>query len=192
MDKNILRKKYLNKRKSMDTSLVNNKSEKIINNLYELKEYKLSKCIMTYISFRNEIKTENLIKESIKNNKKIVVPLTDTTKHEMTPSLLYDYDNELSKGAYGIYEPKSEYIRIVDPNIIDLVIIPGSVFDINGNRIGYGGGYYDKFLKTVKKSTYKIALAYDFQVVSNINPDKYDMPVDLIITEERIINCKIK
>ena len=94
--------------------------------------------------------------------------------------------DELIVDNYGILEPK-----YVDKNNIgdnfDLIIMPGVAFDRCGNRIGYGGGYYDKYLLNIKEDIKKIALAYDIQVIDDIHREKHDIKVDCIITEKEIV-----
>ena len=79
-------------------------------------------------------------------------------------------------------------IKYISINEIDLVIVPGIGFDQKGNRIGHGEGFYDRLLKNT--NALAIALAYEFQIIKNISIDKYDIPVDIIITEKRVIKCK--
>lgn len=109
---------------------------------------------------------------------------------EIVPFLLRSLD-ELETGLYGIKEPKelfrSRKDRIFDPKQIDLVIVPGLAFDINGNRLGRGKGYYDRFLRHLSPKTLKIALAFECQIFETIPRDSNDVPMDLVVTEERII-----
>ncbi|MBI4399828.1 5-formyltetrahydrofolate cyclo-ligase, partial [Candidatus Micrarchaeota archaeon] len=95
---------------------------------------------------------------------------------------------ELAPGAYGILEPKKEFLRPAGYEEIQLVIVPGIAFDLKGNRIGYGLGYYDKLLPKLKCP--KLALAFNFQVLPEIVEEKHDVKVDKIITETDVINIK--
>jgi len=85
--------------------------------------------------------------------------------------------------------PKKEYVREISSEEIDVVLVPGLIFREDGFRIGYGGGYYDRFLRDAK-SVVKIGLCYEMQIYEDIPVDIYDIPVDYIITEKRIIDCK--
>ncbi|GAG30094.1 unnamed protein product, partial [marine sediment metagenome] len=105
----------------------------------------------------------------------------------LAPSKILDFDTELEKGKKGILEPKKEYYRLFSPEDIDLVIIPGVAFDLSGNRIGRGFGYYDNFLRKVRSSAKIVALAFEMQMVKKIPNDKNDIPVHKIITEKRTI-----
>ncbi|MBP2031753.1 5,10-methenyltetrahydrofolate synthetase [Clostridium algifaecis] len=89
--------------------------------------------------------------------------------------------SELVPGAYNILEPESTEFK-VDEKSIDLSYIPGVAFDSSGGRIGYGGGYYDRFLQKLEKNSKKIALCYDFQVLDTVPTETHDIMIDSIIT----------
>lgn len=182
--KNQLKESILQKRNSMPQEEILEKSNKIKNKLFTLKHYKNSKTIMFFVSFDSEVNTHEMVKESLKN-KAVVVP--KVWHHEIEPSIIIDFDN-LVPGKFGILEP-IETMRIAYKNI-DLILVPGIVFDMEGHRIGYGFGYYDKFLAKVPKAL-KIGLAFDFQVVDKIPREMHDVPVDIVVTEERVVECKI-
>lgn len=192
MDKKAQRREALNKRKELSISEVNKKSKNIMELLFKCEFYKKAQCIMTYVDFNNEVKTKELIKKSIESNKKIIIPITITKTKELMLSQLKDYDNELEIGTFGVLEPKKEFIRIVPPESIDLVLVPGVAFDRRGYRIGYGGGYYDRFLKKINPSIPKVALAFDLQIIPRVKEGRYDIPMDYIITEKEIIKCSKK
>jgi 5-formyltetrahydrofolate cyclo-ligase len=90
-------------------------------------------------------------------------------------------------GYMGIAEPDASILHRVDPLEIDMVVVPGVAFDMARNRIGYGGGYYDRFLCTLRPDCLKVAVAFELQVFDSIPAASYDIPVDIIVTEERII-----
>ncbi len=190
MDKNSIRKEVLKNRKSMNSVDVIEKSNKITEHLFSTDFYKKSSCIMAYIDFRNEVKTEKIIKSSLINNKDIIIPISVVETKQLILSKLFDYDNELEAGTYGILEPKKQFIRESSPDSIDLVLIPGVAFDRRGFRIGYGAGYYDRFLSKLDSSVPKVALAFNLQLVSYAHEGQYDIPVDYIITEDGVIKCK--
>lgn len=190
MDKNFMRKEVLHKRSSMTNDEIASKSSQIAQHLFNSDFYKSSKCIMAYLDFRNEVRTEDIIKKSLANNKDIIVPISVVKTRELILSKLYDYDSELETGTYGILEPKKQFIRKVSHEAIDLVLIPGVAFDKRGFRVGYGAGYYDRFLSKLDNSIPKVALAFELQLVSHVNEGKYDIAVDYIVTENGIIKCR--
>lgn len=188
--KKVLRKEILDARKSMDPLDVSSKSDSIMASLLETDFYRGSSVIMAYIDFRNEVQTERLIKKAVADGKRVVVPISVVETRQLILSEIIDYDNELESGAYGILEPKPEFIREVDPLLIDLVLVPGVAFDKSGFRIGYGAGYYDRFLERVRPSIPKVALAFELQMVEDACPDEHDFPVEYVITEDTVITCK--
>jgi len=188
LDKISLRREILGKKTVLDNNTIAEYSKKIITSLMNMDYYKNANKIMTYISFGTEVDTHEFIKESLKLNKEIYVPITNPDKHKIKPSQILGF-NELELGFYNILTPKKEAIRYVDPKEIDLVIVPGVVFDRKGYRIGYGGGYYDRFLPLLNANVPKISLAFDLQLINRVPRDYYDIPVDIIITEVDIIIC---
>ena len=159
--KNLLKDSILNKRNSLSKEKIIGNSIKIKNSLFNLQPYKEAKTPMFFVSFNSEVDTHDIIRESL-GRKTIVVP--KVVHHEIEPSVIIDFDN-LIEGKFGILEP-IEAMQIACKNI-DLVLVPGIAFDKEGHRIGYGFGYYDKFLRKVPKAI-KIGLCFDFQVVDNI------------------------
>jgi len=187
--KKTIRDEILKTRGQMSPDEVLDKSNSIKMKITELDEYKKSKMIMCYVDFKNEVMTGALIEYSLKQGKRVCVPvvINEKGKRDMLASELFDMEKDLETGSFGIREPKKTCIRPVNPEDIDLVIVPGLAFDLNKNRIGFGGGFYDRFLPKVRKDAFKVAVAYDFQIREKLPVEYYDMPVDMIVTESRII-----
>lgn len=188
MNKEEIRRDILEKRHSLSKDYIKNKSKKIFLKLAETVEYINSRNIMFYVATRSEVQTEEMIKMSIEMGKNVFVPIILPECLNLAPSKILDFDVELEKGKKGILEPKKEYYRLFSPENIDLIIVPGVAFDLSGNRIGRGFGYYDNFLIKVRSSTKITALAFEIQIVEKIISKKNDIPVHKIITEKRIIN----
>jgi len=186
MNKNEIRKLLKNKRLNLSKEEVLAKSKQIKNRLFKIDYYKKAKNILFYVSYDGEVFTHDAIKESF-IDKKVVVPISNKEDYSLILSKLNSFE-DLVEGPYGILEPKKEKIKEISFDEIDLIIIPGIVFDLKGNRIGHGKGFYDRLLKNTKVSI--IALAFEFQIIGKIPVDKNDKPVDIIITEKRIIYCK--
>ncbi|HEC76823.1 MAG TPA: 5-formyltetrahydrofolate cyclo-ligase [Thermoplasmatales archaeon] len=181
LSKEELRKKIKEKRDKLSQTEIWRRSEKIIEKLTKMNEFVNADAVACYISFGNEVNTHFLIKNFIEK-KKILVPFVDKGRKEIRLSHLKNWE-ELHTGEYGILEPKKEFLRI--ENNADIFIIPGIVFDESGNRIGYGGGYFDRFLSDFKGK--KIALAYEFQIIKKMPNEKHDVKMDFIVTDKRII-----
>lgn len=139
--------------------------------------------IFTYISYGSEVDTIGFIKYLFESGKNVYVPKCDIDKCEMTPVKITSFDN-LKENKYGILEPVN---NDVCNNKIDAIIFPGLVFDINGNRIGYGKGYYDRFFASLNYCPPKIAVCYDFQILDSIPTNSNDVKMDMIITENRTV-----
>lgn len=189
MDKKSLRKEMLRNRSKIPYETRENYSKLICNSLSELEYYKNADIIMAFISFGSEINTKYIIEHSISLGKKVVIPIMIPETKELLISEIRDF-SELELGFYNILTPKEEFIRILNPDTIDLILVPGLIFAKDGYRIGYGGGYYDRFLSNRSNSIKKIAIGFDMQVVDKVPIGKYDIPVDFILTEERFIETK--
>lgn len=190
MDKKVIRQEMLRKRSKLSMNEILEKSEDIAEILFNLNQYGNSNFIFSFISFKDEVNTHEIIKNSINNGKRIGVPVTIPKTRELLVSELMDFDKELELGYYNILAPKEEYTRIVSPEQVDLVLVPGVAFDRRGYRVGYGGGYYDRFFNKLKKGIIKIGLCYNMQILPQVPIDSYDIPVDYIITEKGLTVCK--
>lgn len=190
--KNIIRKEILTKRKNIDIVEKENMDKEIADRFYRSKYYKQAKNIFIYISYDSEINTKVIIDKALKDNKKIYVPRTEFKTRHMDAVEITSLDN-LIENKYGILEPLLQKPHI-DPNELDLIVVPGLAFDRNGGRVGYGGGFYDRYFKKISKDNIKkvvkLALAYDFQILENVPVNYQDVPVSYIITEKEFIVSK--
>jgi len=134
--------------------------------------------------------TEDAVKSAISTGKDVVIPVMDKRHRRILLSGLNDYDKELAPTSHGIIEPKPEFYKFVDLNDIDLMVLPGVAFDLNGHRLGYGAGYYDRLLRDADTRPFLVALAFEVQIVNKIPIGDHDVRMDKIITEKRIIDCK--
>lgn len=184
--KSSIRIKILALRNPLSIEEIKEKSASIKEKLFSMEVFRNSKVVFFYVSVGSEVQTHDMIKE-ILDKKKVAVPMPEKANKTLSASELLNF-NELEPGSFSILEPKKEFVRIVNPKDLDLVVVPGIAFDKKGNRIGHGRGYFDRFLENI--SVPKIALAYEMQIVDNIPADKNDVGVDFIVTEKRIIRCE--
>ena len=172
--KSEIRKEKLIIRKSLSNDDVLNISRIISNRIFMMKEYIESEHILLYASYKNEIDTKLIANKSFSLNKKLYYPkvFDDQMRFYSVDSL-----SELNKGYMGIYEPT----KLDKPFNFNngLVIVPLSAFDRNGNRVGYGGGYYDKFL-SYYNDLIKVGVAYSFQECDYIESEITDVKLDYI------------
>ena len=186
--KKELRKKVISERDELTDKDIAGKSRLIGENLFSLQVYRNAETIMYFISFGTEVDTRPMVEETIRQGKIALAPKPRPQERKMIPSRILDWDNDFIPGAYNIPEPKEEALRPYNPDQIDLLIVPGVAFDLKGNRLGYGGGYYDRFFELLKPGTPLVALVFDLQVVPEVPVEEWDRRVDLIVTEKRIIN----
>lgn len=178
--KDKLRKELIKKRKQLSKKEVIEKSKQIKKRLFTMKEFQQASTILFYVSYDNEVYTHDMIKECI-SDKKIAVPISDKKNRCLILSELDSWD-DLESGSYGILEPRKEKIKEISIGKIDIIIVPGVGFDLNGHRIGHGKGYYDNLLKNSK--ALHIGLAYDWQIVRHIPIEEHDVLMDKIVTEK--------
>ncbi len=156
------------------------KSSRIARKLFLLKEYAKAKTVLFYLSFDGEVDTAGMIIESLKQGKRVAVPVLQTDRRALFPSLLKDIETETARGPHGTRHPKDAYIRPIEPRELDLVVVPGLAFDEAGNRLGRGMGYYDRFLSRLPEHVPTIGLAFAFQIVEPFPPLE---PHDLSVTK---------
>jgi len=142
--------------------------------------YKNSEVIFIFVSFRSEVDTHRIIKKALEDGKTICVPRV-ISKNDGMKAFRINSIEELKKGSFGVLEPSADCKEVPGAEI-DLVVMPGAAFDKNGGRIGYGGGFYDRFLSGLRHNAKKIALAYDFQILKHVPMDEHDIKPDGIIT----------
>jgi len=188
MDKKLLRKEMLIKRDNLSKDKKLFLDNRIKERLEEMKFFKEAEKIFIYVGFGSEINTIDFINDFLKEGKKIFIPRTNIEEKIMEAGEIKSLDN-LEKDKYGILEPAKD-IKAVKKVDLDLIILPGVVFDELGGRIGYGGGYYDKYLQDLEESIPKAALCYEFQIIDKVPTEEHDIRADYIITEKRAIYCK--
>jgi len=184
-----LRHHILSTRRSLSLGEVKERSEKIREFFFNFPLVKKASLILFYLSLPDEVQTERLIRDTLKMGKKVAVPLVKKEKREIIPCKLSNYDKELEDGPWGIPQPKIKCKR-VDIKEIDLVVVPGVAFDEKGHRLGFGAGFYDRFLRLLSSTTKTVSLSFEIQIVNKVPYLPHDISVDYIITEKRIVNCK--
>jgi 5-formyltetrahydrofolate cyclo-ligase len=188
LDKKSFRKKALEKRKGMSESERKTKSQAITTRLERLPEYEHAKTIMIYLSMGSEVETNALVKNALKQGKKIVVPVT--INDQIQACGITSLDPKLfSKTSLGVREPLQKQEAALEE--IDLVVVPGMAFTEKGERLGRGKGCYDRFLEKIYEKTFAatVALAFELQLFPKIPVTPTDQKVKKIVTEKRLIAC---
>jgi len=177
LTKGQLRNKILLKLKNQKEEDRYKKSRIIKEKLFNSGVFKRAKKIMFYISHDGEVDTQKMIRASQKLGKIVAAPVCRRNR-AIKPCLL-GAGMRLKKGLYGIREPAVQHF--MNPKDLDLVIVPGVVFDKQGNRLGRGKGYYDSFLKKLSKRTASLGLAFDFQILPDLPTAAHDVSVDSVV-----------
>ncbi len=175
MDKKELRKRIREQKRNMTAEQVENSSRRLAELFTETEYYKRAQVIYGYLPYNQEVRTVPILEQALRDGKKVAVPKV----YGDTMRFIYMEDLSLvANSSMGIPEP------VADAPVADdetaLVLMPGLAFDRNGNRMGYGGGFYDKFLAQEPNHP-TVALCYDFQMVDAIPTDDYDIPVNCVL-----------
>lgn len=179
----------MEKRSEITEQELTDKSNAICSRLFENEYCRQASIIMCYMDFRNEVRTGVFLRECLKRKKRIALPVVRNLdgERELIPFEINDLDRDLHPGAYGILEPSAEITQPVKEGDIDIAVVPGVAFDLRKHRLGYGAGYYDRFLRRLKPSCKRIGIAFEMQIVDEIPVEAHDIAMDFIVTESRII-----
>ena len=175
--KSELRKQVLHEMKAISQEQKQAIDQALTEGLLQHPFYQEANTIATYLSFPHEFQTQELIEQALRDCKKVLIPKT-YSKGRMD-FVIYD-PQQLVKTAFGLLEPQGD-LEVVDASQIDLIHVPGLAFTTKGYRIGYGGGYYDRYLIGYKGHT--ISTLYPFQIQEFI-PDDHDIPVQEVLMYE--------
>lgn len=172
-----LRKKILQEMKALSQEQKQAMDRVLTERFLNHSFYQEAKTIATYLSFPHEFQTQGLIDQALKDGKKVLIPKT-YPKGRME-FVVYD-PHQLKKTSFGLLEPQGD-LEVVDASQIDLVHVPGLAFTREGYRIGYGGGYYDRYLENFAGQT--MSTIYPCQI-QTFNPDSHDIPVQEVLIYE--------
>lgn len=182
--KEAARRAVLQKRDSLSYFDINSKSESIQKRIIRSAEFRNSHAVGVYYPVGSEVRTQRILDIAMKSSRVVALPRTegDNIRFYRISS-----KTKLVRGKFGIKEPRGSSSSCVSENI-DLLLVPGILFDINGYRIGYGYGYYDRFIAIRRSSISVIGLAYELQVREKIPRSEGDQKVDVLVTEKRTIH----
>ena len=175
MDKRELRQKIRERKRAMTPEEIEIASGKLAQLFLETELYRNAETVYGYLPYNQEVRTGPILEQALADGKRVAVP--KVYGDEMRFIYMTDL-TKVAKSAFGIPEPVADGPVADDPTA--LVLMPGLAFDREGHRIGYGGGFYDKFLAQEPNHP-TIALCYDFQVVENLPTEEFDIPVDCVL-----------
>ena len=175
MDKTELRREIRARKRAMTEEEIETRSAKLARLFFASEAYQNAKTIYGYLPYNQEVRTVPMLERALKDGKKVAVP---KVYGEEMKFLYLDDLNAVAKGYAGIPEPIADEPVAHDKTA--LVLMPGLAFDPQGHRIGYGGGFYDKFL-AAEPSHPTLALCYEFQMLPKLDVEDHDIPVDTVL-----------
>ncbi|AQQ52999.1 5-formyltetrahydrofolate cyclo-ligase [Planococcus lenghuensis] len=187
MDKATLRKKMLQQLKELDPEMRSIKTEQITERLLTDPVFRAAGSIGITVAGFPEIDTAPIIRQAWASGKRVAAPKCHPASRKMD-FYVFSHMNELETVYMDLKEPNPAVTRWLPPDDIDLLIVPGIVFSRSGYRIGFGGGYYDRFLAGYANPT--VSLAFDFQLSDNFPAESHDIPVSMIYTENQLIRTE--
>ena len=182
--KKAMRQKLLELRRALGEEARAEKSQYIQNRFLALPEFRQAGQVMFFLNFNSEVATTELVEKALALGKKVALPRC-TPGRVLLPLEVRDIEADTEAGTLGIREPKAGLFQI-EPSALDLIVVPGVGFDRNGNRLGFGGGYYDRFLKKLRPSTPRVALAFACQVSEELPVEEFDERITLLVTEYEV------
>ncbi|MFV0363070.1 MAG: 5-formyltetrahydrofolate cyclo-ligase [Suipraeoptans sp.] len=186
MDKKQIRSTIIAKRNTLTEEQLASKSQIIREKIIISKEFQKAKHIMLFAAFGSELRLLPLIDIIIKLGKHPYFPVVDKDTMQIFP-IEVKRSEDLLSGYYGIPEPNKKYFTPETYKQLDLVLTPAVAFDHQGNRLGYGAGFYDRFFPLLNKDIKKIGVAFHEQIVNSLPFEKHDIPLDTIITDHEIL-----
>ncbi len=186
LNKKELRKKVLEARDKISDEELNCRSKVILEKVKEIDEFKKSKTIMIYVSYGKEINTHDFISECISMGKNVITPICRYSDRTLILGKTKSFPEGFNMTKYGILELEPNECEQIDPKDIDLIIMPGVAFTKQGDRMGYGGGYYDKLLSKASDKLVTIAPVLQEFIFDEIPIEAHDIPMDYVVADEDV------
>lgn len=187
-----LRKQKMAERDTLSEIDQYTRSSRICVNLFKLEQIQKAQTVFVYMDYRSEVQTMEFINLCILTEKTVTIPYTMPQEKKLVSVRITNPERDVEPGYCGILEPLDRLLQtaVTEPQNIDVAIIPGSVFDRKGGRLGYGGGYYDRFLSGPASRAFRIGIAYEVQIVEKVPLQEHDQTMDMVITEKNIYDCR--
>jgi len=149
--------------------------------------YRRARTVLAYMAFAGEVLTEGLIRQAMASGKQLVLPMVRADRQDMALYRIDDLERDMVPGYHGILEPHPQRTRMLEPDRLDLVFVPGIAFDLRGGRLGYGAGFYDRLLSQLSRDIPTVGLAFDFQITQRLPLQPHDIMLEVIVTDSRTI-----
>jgi 5-formyltetrahydrofolate cyclo-ligase len=185
--KQQLRTELLAQRRKLDENFIITQSDNMGEVLYASPYYQQANIIMLFLSMPDEPQMMNIIEHAWRLGKKVCVPHMQE-KFGIMDAAIIKSQQGLVRGRFNLLVPDPTDLTLVDPKLIDLIIVPAVAYDDEGNRLGMGAGYYDRFIPQAPNATC-IGAIWSSQIIDKVPTDQYDRPVHYLLTEDAIIQC---
>ncbi|WCK55004.1 5-formyltetrahydrofolate cyclo-ligase [Aneurinibacillus sp. Ricciae_BoGa-3] len=186
--KQQIRTRIIEEREALTADERASRSEAIVDTLLSLKQVTCAGSVFVFLPFNGEVDIDRFISTCAEAGKKIYVPKTYINEKRMRLFRFTGWDR-LIPGPYGIREPDPAHAEMWQGEPIDVMIVPGVAFTRNGERLGYGGGFYDRFLEGLKDLPDRIAPCFEMQIVGRLPVETHDIVVNHLVTEKTVYNC---
>ncbi len=187
-DKKTLRKELLKEREKFTEEEIDIMSDLIFEKVKSLYCFRKAETIMVYVSYGKELNTFKFIRECIEMGKRVITPICNPDK-TMSLALTETFPEGFERTKMGILEIPKEKAELVNYQELDIIITPGLAFTYGGDRLGYGGGYYDRLFEIISPHVVKLCPSYDQFILDEVPTDPHDTHIDVIITPTRSIFC---
>jgi len=184
--KKALRERVIAQRDALSPAAREAQTQSILHSLLCLPAYKSASVVAAYASMASEFGTAEFMRHALGEGKQLLLPRIDKAKHRLDLHAVTDLQSDLVPGIWGIREP-APHCQRVDASKADFMLVPGVAFTKRGERLGYGGGYYDRLLTEVAPDTRRVAAAFAIQIVEEMPLDEHDQPVHVIVTNLRTL-----
>jgi 5-formyltetrahydrofolate cyclo-ligase len=187
-----IRRSALHTRDRITDEVRRRKSLCITSRVLAMEEVRRAAVLFVYMHFRSEVETLELIERLLAAGHIVTVPVTLREKTSLLAVRITDPHSQVTPGYCGIPEPVASHVvqHTVDPAGIEAAVVPGVVFDRSGGRLGYGGGYYDRFLHRAAPAAVRIGLAFEDQLVEKVPVQPHDQTMDYVVSELQVYCCR--
>lgn len=187
MDKRSLRRTILARRDALSREEREQKSAEVTKRLITLPEYEKARSVFVYADFKSEVMTRALMLHILNSGKRLLASKTLFEERRLALTPILDPDRDLVAGYMGIPEPREDLMEDTPPGEIDLTLTPAVGYDVRGNRLGYGGGFYDRLFGEIRDDAPRVGLAFELQIANQVPAEKHDIRIPIIVTESRVI-----
>lgn len=188
-----MRREMLLRLREQTPVLREKKGEEALERITGWPSFQRAGWLFSYVSMGYELDTTALIDRALGAGKRVAVPVIFDEGKRSGSFLISEIRNrlkELEIGPFGIYQPKPQFVRPVEPALLEIALVPGVAFDRNGHRLGHGKGYFDRFLNRLSPRCLKVGIGFDFQMIPELPHEPHDVSLDVMITDKEIRQIK--